>query len=434
MQGRRRVRVSAAVGLACAVYLAGAAWRSAPIEARPGRDLATTSPESVGVSTERLKRLDAGMKGLVDEGKLAGVVTLMARHGKVVHFTAHGKRDMRAADAMTRDNIFRIYSMTKPVAAVAMMMLYEEGKWRLDDPVSRYIPAFAKLQVYLGEGADGTLQVEDARRSMTMRELMTHTGGLAYGLVGSHAVDQLFVKANLLNPAVPLQAMVDGIAALPLLAQPGTRWSYSIGADLQGYLVERLSGMSFAQFLQTRLFAPLGMKDTGFYVPVEKRDRLAQMHGETPHGALVANDRLGDPTVVPQAAFGGHGLFSTASDYARFAQMLLDGGEFGGTRVLASRTVEMIRTNHVLAEPLKTMRQGLGWGLGAQVVMDGAAAGEPYADGAFHWWGIGGTWFWIDPKKDVAFIGMIQHQGRTLASATQIHGYSRNLAYQTLLD
>jgi len=388
----------------------------------------------VGVSTERLKRLDAGMKGLVDEGKLAGVVTLMARHGKVVHFTAHGKRDMRAAEPMTRDHIFRIYSMTKPVAAVAMMMLYEEGKWRLDEPVSRYIPAFAKLQVYLGEGADGTLQLEDARRSMTMRELMTHTGGLAYGLVGSHAVDRMFVKANLLNPAVPLQAMVDGIAALPLLAQPGTRWSYSIGADLQGYLVERLSGMSFAQFLQTRLFAPLGMKDTGFFVPVEKRDRLAQMHGESPQGALVANDRLGDPTVVQQAAFGGHGLFSTASDYARFAQMLLDGGEFGGTRVLAPRTVEMIRTNHVLAEPLKTMRQGLGWGLGAQVVMDGAAAGEPYADGAFHWWGIGGTWFWIDPKKDVAFIGMIQHQGRTLASATQIHGYSRNLAYQTLLD
>ena len=434
MQGRRRVRVTAAVGLACAVYLAGAGWRSAPLEARPAHDLATVSPDSVGVSADRLKRLDAGMKGLVDDGKLAGVVTLMARHGKVVHFTAHGKRDIRAADPMTRDSIFRIYSMTKPITAAAMMMLYEEGKWRLDDPVSRYIPAFAKLQVYLGEASDGTLQVEDARRSMTMRELMTHSGGLAYGLVGTHAVDRLFVKANLLNPAVPLQTMVDGIAGLPLLAQPGTRWSYSIGADVQGYLIEKLSGLSFAQFLETRLFAPLGMKDTGFYVPAEKRGRLAQMHGETPQGALVANDRLSDPTVVPQGALGGHGLFSTATDYARFAQMLLDGGEFGGTRVLAPRSVEMMRTNHVLAEPLKTMRQGLGWGLGAQVVMDAAAAGEPYADGAFHWWGIGGTWFWIDPKKDVAFIGMIQHQGRTLASATQFHGYSRNLAYQTLLD
>ncbi len=407
---------------------------SGVLEARPGHDLATASPESVGVSTERLKRLDAGMKGLVDDGKVAGIVTLLARRGKAVHFTAHGKRDIRAASPMTRDTIFRIYSMTKPVAAVAMMMLYEEGKWRLDDPVSRYIPAFAKLQVYLGEASDGTLQVEDARRSMTMRELMTHSGGLAYGLVGTHAVDRLFVKANLLNPAVPLQAMVDGIAGLPLVSQPGTRWAYSIGADVQGHLVETLSGMSFAQFLQTRLFAPLGMKDTGFYVPAEKRGRLAQMHGEGPQGALVANDRLADPTVVPQAAFGGHGLFSTASDYARFAQMLLDGGEFGGTRVLAPRSVEMMRTNHVLAEPLKTMRQGLGWGLGAQVVMDGAAAGEPYADGAFHWWGIGGTWFWIDPKKDLLFIGMIQHQGRTLASATQFHGYSRNLAYQTLLD
>ena len=231
------MRVSAAVGLACAAYLAGPAWRAAPLEARPGHDLAARVAGVGGrVEPSGSKRLDAGMKGLVDDGKLAGIVTLMARHGKAVHFTAHGKRDIRAAEPMTRDSIFRIYSMTKPVTAAAMMMLYEEGKWRLDDPVSRYIPAFAKLQVYLGEASDGTLEVEDARRSMTMRELMTHSGGLAYGLVGTHAVDRLFVKANLLNPAVPLQAMVDGIAGLPLLAQPGTRWSYSIGADVQGYL------------------------------------------------------------------------------------------------------------------------------------------------------------------------------------------------------
>ncbi len=424
--------------------------RQTVLEARPGRDLAVATPESVGVSTTRLKRLDAGMKGLVDDGKLAGIVTMLVRHGKTVHLGVHGKRDVSTAAPMTRDAIFRIYSMTKPVTGVAMMMLYEEGKWRLDDPVSRYIPAFATLKVYTGENPDGTPAVEDARRSMTMRELMTHTGGLAYGLVGNHPVDRLFVKANVLNPALPLQATVDAVAGFPLLAQPGSRWSYSIGADVQGYLVEKLSGMPFAQFLQTRLFTPLGMKDTAFHVPADKLGRLATMYGEddrggvrelglardtaTAAGALVVHDRQGDPAVVPQSAFGGHGLLSTVADYARFCQMLLDGGEFGGTRVLAPRSVEMLRTNHVLAEPLKTVRQGTGWGLGAQVVMDAAAAGEPYSDGSLNWFGIGGTWFWIDPVKDMAFVGMIQQQGRTLLGITQVHGYSRNLVYQTLLD
>ena len=331
------------------------------------------------------------MKGLVDEKKLAGVVTLMARHGKVVHFTAHGQKDVRQPAALTKDSIFRIYSMTKPVTGVAMLMLYEEGKWRLDDPVSRYIPEFAKLVVYVGENPDGTLKTEPARRSMTMRELMTHTGGLAYGLVGAHPVDKLFVQANVLDSTQPLQAMIDKIARLPLLAQPGTRWSYSVAVDVQGYLVEKLSGMSFADFLKTRLFAPLGMKDTAFYVPAEKATALARIHRvRRGRSRSWPSDREGDPTIVPAAGFGGHGLFSTASDYARFAQMLLDGGELGGVRMLAPRTVEMFRTNHVLAEPLKTMREGQGWGLGAQVITDAAASGEPYSDGSFHWWGIGG--------------------------------------------
>lgn len=429
ISGRRRV---ASVAALAAVLLAVPS--RAVLDARPGRDLAVAPPASVGVSAERLARLDAGMKGLVDDGKLAGVVTLMARRGKVVHFAAHGKKDLRQPEPIAKDSIFRIYSMTKPVTGVAMLMLYEEGKWRLDDPVSRYIPEFAKLVVYTGENPDGTPKTEPARRSMTMRELMTHTAGLGYGLVGAHPVDKLFLKANVLDSTQPLATMIQKIAGLPLVAQPGTRWSYSAAVDVQGYLVEKLSGMSFAQFLETRLFAPLGMKDTAFHLPAAKRSRLAQMHREDESGTLVASDREGDPTVVPQAAFGGHGLFSTASDYARFAQMLLDGGEFGGARILAPRTVEMFRTNHVLAEPLKTMRQGQGWGLGAQVILDAAASGEPYSDGSFHWWGIGGTWFWVDPVKDLVFVGMIQYQGRGLTAATQIHGYSRNLAYQAVME
>ncbi|MCC6989870.1 MAG: beta-lactamase family protein [Acidobacteria bacterium] len=429
ISNRRRV---ASVAALAAVLLALPS--RAVLDARPGRDLAVAPPESVGVSSDRLKRLDTGMKGLVDQGRLAGVVTLMARKGKVVHFAAHGKKDLRQPEPIAKDSIFRIYSMTKPITGVAMLMLYEEGKWRLDDPVSRFIPEFAKLVVYTGENPDGTPKTEPARRSMTMRELMTHTAGLGYGLVGAHPVDKLFLKANVLDSSEPLATMIGKMAGLPLLAQPGTRWSYSAAVDVQGYLVEKLSGLSFAQFLETRLFAPLGMKDTAFHVPAAKLPRLARMHREDDAGTLVASDREGDPTVVPKAAFGGHGLFSTASDYARFAQMLLDGGEFGGVRVLAPRTVEMFRTNHVLAEPLKTMRQGQGWGLGPQVILDAAASGEPYSDGSFHWWGIGGTWFWVDPVKDLVFVGMIQYQGRGLAAATQIHGYARNLAYQAVME
>ena len=426
---RSAVTLASALLLALLVVPGGAV-----LDARPGRDLAVAAPESVGVSTERLKRLDAGMKGLVDDKRLPGVVTLLARKGKVVHFTAHGKKDLGRPEPLAKDSIFRIYSMTKPVTGVAMLMLYEEGKWRLDDPVSRYIPEFAKLVVYVGENPDGTPKTEPARRSMTMRELMTHTAGLGYGLVGAHPVDKLFLKANVLDPAEPLSTMIGKIAGLPLLAQPGTRWSYSSAVDVQGYLVEKLSGMSFAQFLETRLFTPLGMKDTAFHVPAAKLARVARMHREDDSGALVPSDRESDPTAVPKGAFGGHGLFSTATDYARFAQMLLDGGELGGVRILAPRTVEMLRTNHVLAEPLKTMRQGQGWGLGPQVILDAAASGEPYSDGSFHWWGIGGTWFWVDPVKEVVFIGMIQYQGRGFGAVTQIHGYARNLAYQAVMD
>jgi CubicO group peptidase (beta-lactamase class C family) len=323
--------------------------------------------------------------------------------------------------------------MTKPVTGVAMMMLYEEGKWRLDDPVSRYIPELANLKVYAGENGDGTPKLEDARRPMTMRELMTHTGGLAYGLVGTNPVDRMYRDTRVLNSAVPLQQMIDGLSRLPLLAQPGTRWTYSIAVDVQGYLVQKLSGQPFDVFLRTRIFEPLGMTDTGFHVPQEKLARLALVHGEDASGKLTPpDDSRGDPGVMPAGPSGGAGLFSTAADYARFCEMLLGGGRLGNARLLAPRTVEMLRTNHVLAEPLKTMRPGVGWGMGVQVIMDAAAAGEPYSNGAFHWYGIGGTWFWIDPALDFAFIGMIQHDN--LRTSTAVHGLSRNWVYQAIED
>jgi CubicO group peptidase (beta-lactamase class C family) len=396
------------------------------------RDLATAAPESVGVSSERLRRIDAAMKGAVDGKQTAGVVTLLARHGKVVHFNAVGQKDIRKPDPVQKDSIFRIYSMTKPVTGVAMMMLYEEGKWRLEDPVSRHVPELAKLQVYAGQNADGTPKLEPARRPMTMRELMTHTGGLGYTLNQNDPVHRMFIQANVLNSRAPLQAMIDGLAKLPLLAQPGTRWAYSAAVDVQGYIVGKLSGMPFEEFLRTRLFEPLGMKDTAFYVPKEKLPRLALVHTEPPGGGLAVDENRPDPTVVPAGPSGGGGLYSTAMDYARFTEMLLSGGRFGGVQLLAPRTVEMMRTNHVNPEALKTMAAGTGWGMDFSVVMDAAAAGEPYSNGSYHWYGIAGTWFWIDPVEDFAFIGMLQNQN--LRVSREIHALSRSLVYQAIVD
>jgi CubicO group peptidase (beta-lactamase class C family) len=397
-----------------------------------GRDLAKATPESVGVSTERLRRLDAGLQRFVDESRLAGVTTLMARRGKIVNVNAYGRKDIGKPDPIQRDSMFRIYSMTKPITGVAMMMLYEEAKWRMDDPVSRYIPEFSKLQVYVGDNPDGTVKTEAARRSITMRELMTHSAGLGYVLSQTHPVDRMITQQRILNPAAPLQTMIDMLSKVPLHTQPGTRWQYSIAVDVQGYLVEKLSGQPFAEFLKTRLFDPLGMKDTAFYVPKAKLARMARIHTDAADGKLAPpTENPEDFSVVPLGPSGGGGLFSTADDYLRFAQMLANGGEFGGVRFLSPRTVEMMRTNHLQAEALKTMRPGTGWGMDFRVVMDAAAAGEPTSDGTYDWYGIGGTWFWIDPVKDLVFVGMIQHRGR---ANSEIQGLSRNLVYQTLTN
>jgi CubicO group peptidase (beta-lactamase class C family) len=395
------------------------------------RDLAMAPPESVGIASDRLKRLDAAMKRLVDEKQVAGLVTLLARHGKIVHANAVGKRDLRAADPLQKDSIFRIYSMTKPVTGVAMMMLYEEGKWRLEDPVARHIPELARLKVYTGKNDDGSPKLEDARRSMTMRELMTHTGGLGYVLTPNNPVDKMIIDGNVLNAGAPLQAMIDGLGKIPLLAQPGTRWSYSIGVDVQGHLVEKMSGQPFAEFLRTRIFEPLGMKDTAFFVPKEKMSRFSEVHGGA--GATLAIDpNRPDATIVPLGPSGGGGLFSTAPDYLRFCEMLLQGGQLNGMRLLAPRTVEMMRTNHVNPDALKTMTPGTGWGMDFQVVMDAAALGDSVPTGTFTWFGIAGTWFWIDPVDDVAFVGMVGHS--SLATTRPIHGLSRSLVYQAIVD
>ena len=421
-----------AVTLSVAVTYAALAG-TAPLAAEraAARDLETVAPAEVGVSGERLERLAAGMRRMVDEGRLAGVVTLMARGGKLVHAHVAGVQDVESGAPMRRDSIFRIYSMTKPITGVALMMLYEEGRWRLNDPVSRYVPGFAGLKVHAGDRANGEPRLVDAERPMTMAELMSHSGGLGYGLGTANHVDRLYREQRVLNADEPLQAMIDKLSNLPLLAQPGTRWYYSIGVDVQGHLVEKLSGQPFAEFLQERIFDPLGMVDTAFYVPEEKLDRLALIYGESDGGGLERFDMGPTRTSMPAGPSGGGGLWGTADDYLRFTQMLLNGGALDGVRLLAPRTVEMMRTNFLSPEALATMRPGQGFGLDFATVHDPAAAGEPYARGTYYWGGAAGTWFWIDPRTDLTFVGMIQHRG---TAVREVQGISRNLAYQAIVD
>ncbi len=424
-------RIVAVVVALLAVAAGPAGFQGEPVAvvAEAARDLAVVDPAEVGIDTKRLERLDAGMQAMVDDGKLAGIVTMLARHGKVAFVDIVGVKNVDTGDPLTRNSIFPIFSMTKPIIGTAMMMLYEEGKWRLNDPVSRYIPEFADLKVYVGENADGTPTLEDLDGRMRMRHLMTHTAGLGYELNRRHPVNRMFIEKRVLDADAPLQTMIDKMATVPLLAQPGTRYAYSSAIDVQGYLVEKLSSQPLGEFLQQHIFEPLGMVDTAFYVPEEKVDRFAYGH-TVQDGTLVLQGGNEPRTTPPVGPSGGGGLYGTADDYLRFAQMILNGGELNGIRLLAPRTVEMMQTNHMSDEALGTRGPGQGWGLGFSVIMDAAAAGEPYSDGSYYWWGIAGTWFWIDPVNDLTFVGMIQHSGRAIQ---EVHGLSRNLVYQAIV-
>jgi CubicO group peptidase (beta-lactamase class C family) len=403
-------------------YHAGA--QSAVATAPAGLPLAR--PESVGLASEALAKMDAGMQSLVDTQHLAGVVTLVARHGKVVHHKAIGVQDLESRMPMQVDTIARIYSMTKPVTGAAMLMLYDEGKWRPTDPIAKYIPEFANLKVYAGADANGTPILEPPAHPPTMGELMSHTAGFTYGQFGNTAVDKMYQASSPLG-APSLQAFILRMSTLPLLYQPGTRWVYSVSVDIQGYLVEKLSGKTFPEFLRTRIFEPLGMADTAFFVPAQKLPRVATLYTwSQATGALAPQPRNPDISRLPGLPSGGGGLYSTAADYFRFAQMLLNGGELDGVRLLKPSTVEMMRTN-VLSEQVLTSGSGIGqarfspaqgFGYDVAVVLDPAAAKRQVGKGSYWWWGIGGTWFWNDPTNDLVMIGIIQRQGSVPGAAS----------------
>jgi CubicO group peptidase (beta-lactamase class C family) len=279
------------------------------------------------------------------------------------------------------------------------------------------------------------MQVEDVERGkrITMRDLMKHTAGLGYVLNPRHPVNAAFLENQVLDPNASLQTMIDKMVAIPLLAQPQTMWSYSAGVDVQGYLVEQLSGQPLGEFLQDRIFAPLGMVDTAFYVPDEKTSRVAAMHAVTRDSGLTPSyeGRGALRTSPPAGPSGGGGLYGTATDYIRFAQMLLNEGELNGVRLLSPRSIEMMRTNHLTDVEQSTYRRpGQGWGLDFSVVTDGAASGESWSTGSYYWVGIAGTWFWVDPEEDLVFVGMIQHSGAAISEVQQL---SRSLVYQAIV-
>jgi CubicO group peptidase (beta-lactamase class C family) len=390
------------------------AQRPAAIATLP---LPVATPESVGFLPGALDKMDAGMQDIVDKKQLAGIVTLVARHGKVVQHKAYGMQNVEAGTPMKTDTIARIYSMTKPVTGAAMMMLYEEGKWRPADPIAKHIPEFANLKVYAGE-KDGQPIFEAPAHPPTMGELMSHSAGFTYGLFGNSPVDLMY-RANNPLEAPSLQEMINRLAKLPLLYQPGTKWVYSVSVDIQGYLVEKLSGKTFPEFLRTRLFAPLDMVDTGFSVPAEKVSRVATIYSwNRDKNALVPEPLDSGISQLPGLPSGGGGLYSTAADYFKFAQMLLNGGEYGGRRLLKKATVDMMRTN-VLSDQVLNGNNGIGqarfspaqgFGYDFAVVLDPDAAKRQVGKGSYWWWGIAGTWFWIDPTNDVLFVGIIQRR------------------------
>lgn len=411
--------------------------------AHPAFNMALVKPESVGFSAEGLERLHQFMQQAVDQKQVAGVVTILARHGKVVDYSAYGFRDMAAGVPMTKDVIFRDFSMTKPVTGVAMMILYQEGKWLPSDPIAKFIPEFAHLKVYKGVDSSGNIILTDPDHPPTMQELMSHTAGFTYGFFGDTPVDKMYRDANLLASA-NLQEFINKLAKIPLLYQPGQGWTYSMSMDIEGYIVEKLSGKSLPEFIRDNITLPLGMRDAGFFVPGEKRGRFSVLYRTGPNGELVADPsasrRTGDYDVQPPMASGGGGMVSTAEDYFRFASMLRNDGELDGKRILAPSTVKLMMTNHVPVQLLTgkfsignaVMRPGFGYGYNGAVEFDPADANLPDGKGTYQWDGAAGTWFWIDPANDVVFIGMIQ---RMLGPASPPLEYgSRQVVYGALVD
>jgi len=397
----------------------------------------TTRPEDVGLSAKRLTRIGTVLRRYVDQDKLPGVIAVVARGGEVVYLERFGMMDVEAAKPMQFDTIFRIYSMTKPIASVALMMLYEEGHFQLNDPVSRFIPEFADVKVFAGTGEEG-FGTTELEREVTILDLLTHTAGLTYDFFEDSPVDAMYLEADLHRVDRTLEEMIHELLKLPLVFQPGTAWRYSMATDVLGYVIEVASGMSLDAFLEQRILQPLGMEDTDFYVPGEKLDRLAAAYGPTESGVIELLDApaTSQYSKPPRFLSGGSGLVSTASDYMRFAQMLLDSGELDGTRLLGRKTIELMTTNHLPDEmipievPPHTLH-GCGFGLGFRILVNVAQAGRLASEGEFGWGGGASTSFFVDPREQLTGLLLTQLMP---SRYYPIREEFKVLTYQALVD
>jgi CubicO group peptidase (beta-lactamase class C family) len=374
--------------------------------------LQLTDPASIGLSSESLARVDAMIAEQIDAKQLAGAVVLVARHGRIAHFEAMGLKTVATGEPLARDSIFAIFSMTKPITAAAMMVLYDRGLWSPDDPIAKHLPEFADVRGPEGAALD---------HAPTLRELLTHTAGFGYGIgLGPHdPTDAGYIAAGVWE-ADNLADMARRVASVPLAYQPGAQFRYSLSMDLQGAIIEKLSGQRLPDFMRESLFAPLGMVDTDFYVPASKQPRLTtlyHMYFGVPE--LTVLDHPGfrrDGKAIPKLPSGGGGLYSTAIDYARFAQMLLNKGELDGVRVIQPKSVELMTANHLpqaliehgFIAGAQRVGPGRGYAFNGAVFMDPDLAGSPVGKGTYQWDGAAGTWFWIDPEHDLLFVGLIQ--------------------------
>jgi CubicO group peptidase (beta-lactamase class C family) len=389
-------------------------------------ELVEVEPEEVGLSSQRLGNVTRLVQGYVERGRLPGAITLVARRGKVAYCQIHGQADVETGRPMAHDTIFRMYSMTKPIASVALMTLYEEGKFQLDDPAAKFIPEFSELKVFAGGTADA-YDVRDPARAMTVRDLLMHTSGLVGAGITARPdtpVSQLYERAGMRGSASDgtLADMITKVGRLPLQVDPGSRWIYGISTDVVGYLCEVISGTRFDRFLDERIFTPLGMRDTGFTVPADKLDRFAANYrpGGADEPSLVAIDRPDQNSVYARPRTylsGAGGLVSTAADYLRFCKMLANGGELDGARILGPRTLRFMTMNHLpggcdltgLGGRLgETTMDGIGFGLGFAVLLDPTVAQIIGAPGEYYWGGAASTAFFVSPAEELIMIFLTQ--------------------------
>jgi len=396
------------------------------------KDTPSAKPEDVGLSSERLARMDKFIHGYVDAGRTPGVVTLIARHGKVVHVDAYGKADLASGRATRADDIFRMYSMTKPITSVALLMLYEEGRFQLTDPLSKFFPAFADVKVLTGTSPTGGMLLEAPRRPIIIQDIFRHTAGFTYGFFGGTPVDKMYQQADVFGS--DLNALMTKLPKLPLLYQPGEQWVYSVAHDVQAALVEKLSGQKFDQYVQQRIFTPLGMTDSMFKIPADKKARVPGLYTTGRDGKLaVDNNPIGGAN-YGDAVFGGYSISTTAADYALFAQMLLNKGQLNGVRLLSPKTVELMATNHLPPPALASFATGLlgsgtGYGLGVSVLMNPALKGNLGSVGEFGWSGAASTHVLIDPKEDLVALYCTQLMGGDFA----IRAEFATLLYQSIV-